>query len=85
MTVPSLERGVLMNIYEMKEGERGVIKSLKGTPEFQRRITAVGLTPDCHFEIIQNTKKYPVLIDVRNTILAINRKDCENIITEVLP
>ena len=35
-----------MKIDQMKEGERGVIKHVGGGPDFQRRITAVGITPE---------------------------------------
>ena len=73
-----------MKLNELVAGATGKVNSVTGTQEFQRRITAVGITPGCSFNIVQNEKKYPVLIDVRNTLLAVDRNDCSNIEVEVM-
>lgn len=73
----------MMKLNETKAGMFGQFVAVGGLPEFQRRITAVGITPGGTFSIIQNEKKYPVLLHVRNTMLAVNQKDCEDIMVEV--
>ena len=73
-----------MKINELVAGSKGKVNSVEGSQEFQRRITAVGITPGCSFSIVQNEKKYPLLIDVRNTLLAVDRNDCNNIEVEVM-
>ena len=73
-----------MKLSEMAAGSRGQIVSVGGSPEFQRRITAVGITPGGGFSIVKNDKKYPVQLKVRSTVLAVDRKDCENIQAEVI-
>ncbi|MBQ6026579.1 MAG: ferrous iron transport protein A [Lachnospiraceae bacterium] len=73
-----------MVLTEAKEGMTGRIRSVGGTPEYQRRITSVGLTPGCVFNVIQNRTKQPVLIYARNTQIALDRSDCEKIETEVV-
>ena len=46
-------------------------------------IASVGLTPGCTVEIVQNRKKRPMLLYVRNTLLAVNQQDCSLIEAEV--
>lgn len=69
---------------EIDAGNRGKVSKVSGTQEFERRITAVGITPGSMLSVVQNEKKYPLLIDVRNTLLAVDRNDCNNIEVEVM-
>ncbi len=74
----------MLNLQEMNEGATGRICMVGGTEQFQRRVTSVGLTPGCRFEIVQNQKKCPILLYARNTLLALDRSDCKNISVEVV-
>ena len=73
----------MKNLQELQTGKIGIVQSVGGTPTFQRRVTSVGLTPGCQFEVVQNEGKYPLLIYVRNTLLALDRNDCQSIQVEV--
>ncbi|WP_027398995.1 FeoA family protein [Anaerovorax odorimutans] len=66
------------------KGEKGKITSIKGDSRFLSRITSIGLTVGSNVEIIQNQKKYPVLVFGRDTMIAINRSECEKIMLEVV-
>ena len=66
----------------MTEGQCGVIRHVGGGPDFQRRITAVGITPGSRFEIVQNISKYPILLNIRSTMLAVDRADSQMIEVE---
>lgn len=68
---------------EITEGKRGRVLSVDGRADFQRRITAVGVTPGSSFSVIRNEKKYPLLLDIRSTLLAVDREDCKGIMVEV--
>ncbi|MCM1412637.1 MAG: ferrous iron transport protein A [Muribaculaceae bacterium] len=68
---------------EVKAGKRGRVLSVDGQTDFQRRITAVGVTPGSSFSVVQNERKYPVLLDIRSTLLAVDREDCGSIMVEV--
>lgn len=68
---------------EVKTGRQGRILSVDGRADFQRRVTAVGVTPGSSFSVIRNEKKYPVLLDIRSTLLAVDREDCQSIMVEV--
>ena len=71
-----------MKLSEMKQGNSGIVQTVGGTADFERRISAVGVTPGSKFFVIQNEKKYPLLLQGRNTLLAVDRTDCRNIEVE---
>lgn len=67
-----------------KKGEKGKIASINGEPRFLSRITSIGLTIGSVVEVIQNQRKRPVLVFGRDTMIAINRNECEKIMLEVI-
>lgn len=73
----------MTSLSEVKTGKCGRVLSVDGGAGFQRRITAVGVTPGSSFSVIQNERKYPVLLLVRSTLLAVDRDDCAGIMVEV--
>lgn len=73
-----------MKIGELKENSEAVVSGLNGDPRFIGRITSIGLTPGCRANIIKNDKNRPILIYSRDTMIALNRRECEGIeVTEV--
>ncbi|MCM1268893.1 MAG: ferrous iron transport protein A [Bacteroidales bacterium] len=73
----------MTTLSEVKAGKRGKVLSVDGRADFQRRITAVGVTPGSSFSVVQNERKYPMLLDIRSTLLAVDRGDCAKIMVEV--
>ena len=71
-----------MKLNEMKANSQGTVKSLTGDNRFLKRITSIGLIEGAKFQVVKNDKKMPVLIYVRETLLALNRKDSEKIEAE---
>ncbi|MBR4469983.1 MAG: ferrous iron transport protein A [Erysipelotrichaceae bacterium] len=72
-----------MKLSEMKTDTSARIVSLGNDRRFIRRITSIGMSEGVDFEVIRNDRKMPVLIYVRETLLALNRSDCEKIEAEV--
>ena len=72
-----------MKLSEMRANMRGKVKDLGKDDRFLKRITSVGLTEGAEFQVIKNDKRMPVLVYARETLLALNRKDCEKIEVEV--
>ena len=73
-----------MNLSELKENSEAVISGISGGARFISRITSIGLTPGCHVQIIKNDKNRPVLLYSRDTMIAVNRRECTGItVTEV--
>lgn len=73
-----------MKLAELKENSQAVISGLNGDTRFIGRITSIGLTPGCPISVIKNDKNRPVLLYSRDTMIAVNRSECEGIeVTEV--
>lgn len=74
-----------MSLSNMSKGAEGVISSINGDTRFLSRITSIGLTPGCKVKIIKNDKNRPILLYSRDTMIALNKDECDNIMvnTEV--
>lgn len=73
----------MIKLTDMKKGSEGMVVSVTGDSRFVSRITSIGLTPGCIVSVIKNEKNRPVLVYSRDTMIALNRKDCSNIEMEV--
>jgi len=75
-----------MSLSNMTKGAEGIISSINGDTRFLSRITSIGLTPGCKVKIIKNDKNRPILLYSRDTMIALNKDECENIMvnTEVV-
>lgn len=71
-----------MKLSELHENAHGTVRSLGRDERFLSRITSIGLTEGAGFQVVKNDRKMPVLVYVRETLLALNRKDCEKIEVE---
>lgn len=69
-----------MSLNEIRENTDAIINELKGDARFISRITSIGLTPGCRVSIIKNDKNRPVLLYSRDTMIAVNRKECAGIL-----
>ncbi len=72
-----------MKLTETKPEENGIIRRIGGDVHFANRITAIGLTEGTVFQTVRNDRKMPVLIYLRETLIAVNRTDAERIEVEV--
>ena len=62
----------------------GVIRRIGGDAHLARRITAICLTEGTEFQTVRNDRKMPVLIYLRETLIAVNRADAERIEVETV-
>jgi ferrous iron transport protein A len=67
-----------------KKGEKGRITSIEGDVRFLNRITSIGITVGSEVQVIQNPKRWPVLVYGRDTMIAINHNECDKIMLEVI-
>ena len=73
-----------MKLSELKENQNAVVAKLDGDNRFIIRITSIGLTPGCRLQVVKNDRNRPVLVYSRDTMIALNRKECSGIeVTEV--
>ena len=69
----------MKKLSELTKDESGVIASINGDARFVSRITSIGLTPGCRISIIKNEKRRPILVYSRDTMIALNRTECDGI------
>lgn len=70
------------NLTSVKQGKRAMVTGLKEEERFISRTTAIGITIGGKLEVIRNEKKRPMLLYCRDTIIAMNRNECEKIEVE---
>jgi ferrous iron transport protein A len=67
----------MRKLSELKKDESGVIASINGDARFVSRITSIGLTPGCKVTVVKNDKRRPLLVYSRDTMIALNRNECD--------
>lgn len=73
-----------MQLPELKDGVKAKITSIDGDRRYISRITSIGLSVGCTVEMIQNTKKRPILVYGRDSMIALNREESKHIIVEAI-
>ena len=71
-----------MRLTEMSADQQGIVRKIGGDTHFMNRITSIGVTEGTAFQTVRNDKKMPVLVYLRQTLIAINREDAERIEVE---
>ncbi|MBR2668376.1 MAG: ferrous iron transport protein A [Solobacterium sp.] len=71
-----------MKLTETKADQQGVIRKISGDAHLASRITAIGITEGTKFQTVRNDRKMPVLVYLRETLIAVNRTDAEGIEVE---
>lgn len=72
-----------MKLTEMRTGDRGCVIAVHGEKRFLSRVSSMGITEGCPLTVMQNRKKYPILVHVRDSAIALDRSDCGCIDVEV--
>lgn len=72
----------MKKLVELEKEKSGVVASVNGDARFVSRITSIGITPGCKVTIVKNESHRPLLVYSRDTMIALNRKECENIMVE---
>ena len=72
-----------MKLSELETGGMGVVTRVAGDTRFVSRVTSIGITEGCPIEVVQNVGKRPILVFERDSLIAIDRKDCDSIEVEV--
>lgn len=71
-----------MKLSELKTGGTGTVTRVAGDARFVSRVRSIGITEGCPIEVVQNVKKRPILLFERDSLMAIDRKDCDLIDVE---
>ena len=73
-----------MRLTDTNAEQHGVIRRIGGDAHFMNRVTAIGITEGTEFQTVRNGKKMPVLVYLRETLIAVNRADAERIEVEAV-
>ncbi len=68
-----------MKLTETKPEQHGLIRRIGGDAHFASRVTAIGVTEGTPFQTVRNDRRMPVLIYLRETLIALGREDAERI------
>ena len=68
-----------MKLTETKPDQHGMIREISGDAHFASRVTAIGVTEGTPFQTVRNDRRMPVLLYLRETLIALNREDAERI------
>lgn len=71
-----------MSLSEVKENGEALVSAVQGDTRFMSRITSIGLTSGCRVRVVKNDKNRPLLVFSRDTMIALNRKECMGITVE---
>jgi len=74
-----MEKDKMKTLFEIGKDKTCVVAAVKGDTRFISRITSIGITPGCKVTIVKNEKSRPIIIYSRDTMIALNRNECKNI------
>ena len=63
----------------LSSGRSGIVRSLNGGKGFLSRISSMGFTPSSKIHVIRNCRKGPLLVYLRDTVIAVGRKEASKI------
>lgn len=67
---------------ELPTGAHAVVRALRGGKGFSSRLSAMGVTPGADVTVVQNFGRGPMLIEVRDTRVALGRGEASKIEVE---
>lgn len=73
----------MIKLTDVAEGHVAIVSKINGNARFLSRIVSIGITLGGVLQILRNEKKMPILIYSRDSMIALNRCEGENIIVEV--
>lgn len=70
------------SLSNLNTGKVGIIKILKGGHGFKSRLSVLGFTPGTKVRMIQNFGRGPVIVEIKDTNIALGRGEALKIIIE---
>ena len=64
----------------VNRGELVVIKRMTGGHHFLSRLASLGFTPGARLRVVQNFGRGPIIVNVRDTRIALGRGEAEKIL-----
>jgi ferrous iron transport protein A len=67
------DRSLPLFLGDLPVGAHAVVRALRGGKGFSSRVSAMGITPGANVTVVQNYGRGPMLIEVRDTRVALGR------------
>jgi ferrous iron transport protein A len=71
-----------VSLVELQAGARAVVRSIRGGRDLASRLSAMGLAGGTPIEVLQNPRRGPLLVLVRDTRIALGRGEAAKIVVE---
>lgn len=68
-----------MKLSEANAGYCGTVSSVSGSHHLLSRLIGIGIVEGSAVQVIQNLKGQPVLFYCRDSVIALSKRDCEEI------
>lgn len=72
----------MTDLTQLQTGTRARVVQISGDKRYLSRITSIGMNIGSRVEMLQNVKKRPLLVYSRDTMIALNRREAQNIKVE---
>ena len=72
----------MTDLTKLKTGASGRVVQIGGDKRYLSRITSIGMNIGSRVEVLQNVKKRPLLVYSRDTMIALDRQEAQNIKVE---
>jgi len=82
--VPGAKPGTAHSLSSITVGGRVRLRSLRGGKEFTTRLAALGFTPGVEVVVVQNFGRGPLLVDIRDSRVALGRGEALRVEVEVI-
>ena len=81
-SMPMTKNGVSLSA--VKNGELVQIQKMGGGRHFLSRLASLGFTPGARLKVVQNYGRGPIIVDVRDTRVALGRGEADKILVSRL-
>jgi ferrous iron transport protein A len=71
-----------LSLDQIPQGATAVVRQLRGGNELKSRLATMGLTEGAQLVVLQNTGHGPMLVNVRDTRIALGRGEAIKILVE---
>jgi ferrous iron transport protein A len=68
------------SLHLLPTGRRAVITGIEGSADFISRATAIGFTPGAELTSIRNSKRWPLIVFLRDTQIVVDREESQGIL-----
>jgi ferrous iron transport protein A len=72
----------MSRLADAQAGDKVVVAEIHGDERLLGRTASMGMIVGSRLEILRNEKKQPLLLFCRDTMVAVNRRECEKIIVQ---